>query len=476
MLGWSVTIRKRISQSQWYPWFIFFSVTTGTFMVNLDSSVLNVAFPALLQTFDAKPSVIQWVITSYLLVITAIVPTIGKLSDRLGRKPFFIAGISIFTFGSIMVACSVSLGMMIAFRIVQGIGASMIMGNVMAIIADTFPPGQRGKPLGVVGSIVAAGTIAGPGVGGIIIEHLSWRAIFFMNVPVGLLSVLMAFILLPASKKSKKSAEPFDVLGAVFFFVAVACLLVFCSNGYTWGWTSWNSLMSIGLSAAAWIAFIKQEKRTIEPLIDLSLFRNIRFTIGNITCFISFLLMMVPSMLLPIYFTSVLSISIGHVGVIMMLQAVATIVVAPVGGWVADRYGTFRPSILGLSLVACSLWMLTRLGTETSVVYAAAAILLFGCGLGFFQSPNNIAVLENAPSSKTGVTGGIMAVVRNFGRVIGVSVSVLVYQLAKDHVPGGADAEAVPVVFWMALFIALFAVALVAGGMRKRSTRMQSAD
>lgn len=470
MKHWGKNVRGRLSSYSWYPWLVFFSVTTGTFMVNVDSSILNVALPVLGKTFEAPPHMVQWVITGYLLVITSILPVIGRLSDLKGRKYFFVSGVGLFTIGSVLTAFSPTLLWMVLFRIVQGVGGGMIMGNVMSIVADTFPRGKRGRPLGIIGSIVAAGTIAGPALGGMLIAAWGWRSIFWINVPIGLISVAASSILLAPPIRKGEAAEEgdaarFDFIGGVVFFAAVTSLLLLISNGYQWGWMSGPGLLMLGIAAGGWVGFIWREWSTDNPLIDLSLFGNLRFTIGNITGFLSFILMMLPSILLPLFLDHVRHISISNIGLIMSVQAIAMIISSPLSGWVADRYGNAWPSIAGLSAAAAALGLMSRFGGGTSVMEVVLTLGLFGTGMGFFQSPNNVAVLESVPSSKTGLTGSLMATIRNFGRVTGVSLTVLLFQVGSaGHSSAAGYREGITFVFLIGLAIAVAAILLVTVG------------
>lgn len=461
MNSW-VSIRKRLEHHEWYPWLIFVSVTSGTFMVNVDSSILNVALPVLQESFRVGPESLQWVVSAYLLVITGILPAVGKLSDIKGRKQIFIMGVSTFTLGSILSAMSASYLQLVIFRIVQAFGGAMIMGNVMSIVAHTFPLGKRGRPLGIIGSIVAAGTIAGPSLGGILIDQYGWRSIFWVNVPIGVLSILGATLLLSSESRSDSRTETFDRWGAVLFFVAITALLLYVSNGRQWGWGSFASWLSLLLSVAAWISFVLWEKHIHLPLIDLSFFRNPVFTIGNVAGFFSYLLMMLPAFLLPLFMHNVLEIPILHIGLLMTPQAVAMIVVSPVSGWLSDRIGHDWPSVIGMAVMSVGLWMMARFSVATEYMEILVALTVFGIGVGLFSSPNNVSVLESVPPEQSGITGGIIATVRNFGRVTGVAVAVLLLQFRlQGNQSAYSYTAGISFAFWVGSVLALMTLFLV---------------
>ncbi len=396
-------------------------------MVNVDGSVMNVALPALERQFAVGPALLQWVISGYLLIITGILPVVGALSDRLDRKRVFLVGVSIFTVGSILCAFSSTIDELILFRIFQSLGGAIIMGNVMSIIAHIFPAGQRGRPIGLIGSVVAAGTIVGPSVGGLLIAAYGWPSVFWVNVPIGMASVVMTLIVLDRMV-SNKSTERFDGMGASMFFVGIVSLMIFVSEGTTWGWTSVSSWLSLALSIAALALFIWRELCAASPVIDLSLFRSGAFSVGNIAGYLSYVMFMFPGFILPLYMQRVLHIPTAHIGLLLTPQAVCMIVVSPFGGRLTDKIGANWPAFAGMAMGTAGLWMMTRFTPGTSYTDIVIALSVFGAGMGLFTSPNTVAVLESVPIAKSGLTGSLIATVRNFGRVSGIAVAVVLLQ------------------------------------------------
>ena len=420
-------LRDKLSHYSFYPWLIFAAVTTGTFMSNVDASILNVALPVLEDEFAVGPQTLQWVISGYLLVITSILPAVGKLSDIKGRKKMFMIGVSIFTLGSFLSALSTSVWQLVAFRIIQGVGGAIMQGNVMSIVAHTFPPGRRGKALGAIGSVVAAGTIVGPSLGGFLIHQFGWPSIFWVNVPIGILGVLGTYLLLPPDTLEHRD-ERLDYTGSVVFFVAMTSLLLYVSQSQEWGFQSVASILSVVIAVLAWIGFVYWENRVKDPLIDLSFFKDPTFSIGNIAGYVSYVLIMFPSILLPLYLHNVVHVGVDRIGFLMTAQAIAMMVAAPIAGWLSDRVGHDWPSVIGMGITAVSLWMMGQFDVTTQPFDVVLALSLFGIGVGLFQSPNNVAILESVPVGQTGITGGIIATVRNFGRVSGVAIAVFLFQ------------------------------------------------
>ena len=457
-----------------YRWIVFAAVVTGTFMVNVDSSIMNVALPALERDFHAGPSTLQWVISAYLLMITGILPIVGSLSDRLDRKPVFIVGVAVFTIGSILCAFSDSISQLIVYRVIQSLGGSVIMGNVMSIVSYVFPSGQRGRPLGVIGSVVAAGTIVGPSLGGILIAAYGWRSIFWVNVPIGILSVLASMVLLMPIRAAKV-ARKFDGAGAGLFFVGIVSLMLLISEGQIWGWTSPWSVTAFLLSVAALGGFIRQELKSPSPVIDLSLFRSPSFTLGNIAGYLSYVMIMIPSFLLPLYMHDVLHIPTAHIGLLLTPQAISVILFSPVGGWIADRFGTNWPATFGLLVGTLGLGLMALLTRSSSYLDIVTAVAVFGMGMGLFTSPNSVSVLESAPVEKSGLIGSLMATIRNFGRVSGVAVTVLLLQMSGESLQSGAGfAKASSFTLIVAVGIGLLGTLFTLSRLFVRNNRLQS--
>lgn len=443
--------RQSVVGTPWYPWLVFAAVVSGPFMANLDSSIVNVALPVLERQFGVGPSVLQWVISAYVLMITGILPVVGSVSDRSNRKLVFMVGTVVFTAGSILCAFSANIDELIAFRVVQSVGGAILMGNAMSIVAHVFPAGHRGKPLGFIGSAIAAATVIGPSLGGLLISWFSWRAIFWVNVPVGCISITMSLIVM-MDILPQRQPKSFDYLGGVFFFTAVVSSLLVLSEGQTWGWAHPVTWLVFLCSVVLWTLFIRRELGVESPLIHLSLFRSTAFSLGNLSLYLFYIMMMFPSFILPLYMHHVLNYPIAKIGLLLTPQAISMIIFSPLGGWLADKYGTTSPTVAGTTIAGVGLFLLMRLGPHTSYIYIIVALATFGLGMALFTSPNNVSVLESVPVEKTGLTGSLIATVRNAGRVSGVAVTVLLLQVSGptlgtapgfDHASSDAFAGAV---------------------------------
>ncbi len=427
-----------LKSSPRYRWFILATVSVGTFMSTLDSSIVNVALPTISGVLQADLSTLQWVVTAYLLTISSLLPVFGRIADLLGRRRVFSLGFLVFTLGSILCGLAPNIWFLIGMRIVQAIGASMLMANSAALIIANFPPKERGRALGLTGTVVALGSLTGPALGGILVGLLNWRSIFFINLPIGILGYLAARIILPPDKP-QPNKETFDFVGAFLFTVGMISLMFAISNGQSWGWSSYPILGGLFLGMLSLAFFFHTELRVSNPMIDLSLFRIRPFFIGNITGLLSFVAMFANVMLMPFYLQQVLNYSPTQVGLVMTAFPLAMAFAAPLSGHASDRIGPNVLTTSGLVVTAISFLYLSTLTITSSFWQIVPGLLLTGLGAGLFQSPNNSSVMSSVPSNKLGVSGGISALVRNVGMVIGIAFSVSLFQNRETSLLAGVN-------------------------------------
>ncbi|WP_040949606.1 MFS transporter [Gorillibacterium massiliense] len=449
-------------------WLVLANVSLGTFMSTLDGSIANVALPTLSTHLHTSLSIIQWVLTAYLLTICATLPIMGKLSDMFGRGRIFNYGFLIFAGGSALCALSGSLAMLIVSRIIQALGASCLMSNSQAIVAETFPPTERGRAMGIVGTMVSLGSLTGPGIGGILVANLGWPSIFWINVPIGVIGYIAGLYLLRSNKESSV-AQPFDYTGSALFMVGIVALLYTVSSAQDWGWSSAAVLIGVIGSVAVLAGFYLWERRTRFPMFDFSLYRNRTFAIGNITAFLSFVALFFINIMLPFYMEGVLGFSIDRTGYVMMVNPLCMAVVAPLSGWLSDKIGPNLLTTAGLAINATAFALLTNLGSHDTAGIVALHLALFGIGSGLFQSPNNSSVMGAVPRTQLGSAGGLNALVRNVGMVVGISASVSLYTTRLHHLGGSAAGSAfgastpailgsLHMVFWTAAGVCIVAL------------------
>ena len=434
----SNTMSTRLKASSRYRWFILATVSIGTFMATLDSSIVNVALPTISGKLNADLSVLQWVVTAYLLTISSLLPVFGRIADLLGRKRIFSWGFVIFTLGSILCGLAANIWFLIGMRILQAIGASMLMANSAALIIANFPPKERGRALGLTGTVVALGSLTGPALGGILVGLLSWRSIFYINLPIGILGYLAAQVILPHDDPQHKN-ETFDFVGAFFFTVGMTSLLLAVSNGQDWGWRSSPILLGLFLGILLLGLFFYTELRVKNPMIHLSLFRIRPFFIGNITGLLSFVALFANVILMPFYLQHVLNYTPTQVGLLMTFFPLMMAIIAPLSGYASDRIGPVALTTSGLFVTATGLLYLSTVTATSHYWQIVPGPLLMGIGAGLFNSPNNSSVMCSVPPNKLGVAGGINALVRNVGMVIGIAFSVSLFENRQAALIGGIN-------------------------------------
>ncbi|MHB1419858.1 MAG: MFS transporter [Bacillota bacterium] len=456
-----------LRQSPNYKWWVLVNVATGTFMATLDGSIVNVALPTISAGFHANLEVLQWVITAYLLTISSLLLIFGRLADILGRKQVYTTGFLVFVAGSLLCGLATSVGMLITTRIIQAVGAAMLMANGMGIVTTAFPPQERGRALGTVGLFVAAGSLTGPSVGGLMVSAFGWPSIFLVNIPVGILGFVMGQFIL-SNGPSAKQRETFDVPGALLFSIGIISLLLGFANGQKMGWTSPLIIATLVGAVLLLILFYINERRINSPMIDLNLFRNHVFFNGTMAALISFIAMFCANILIPFYLEGVLRFTPKHIGLAMTPFPLAMALVAPFSGWLSDKIGPIALTTGGMAINALGLVLLSFLGPSASFIQVSFYLALLGIGAGMFQSPNNSSIMGSVPQQKLGIAGGINALVRNVGMVLGVAFGVSLFTaLGGTSHPGNPQEVAVflksmSVVFRFAAVIALVGLVFAA--------------
>ena len=406
-----------------YIWLVVATVCIGAFMAALDASIVNVALPDMSTYFSASASVVSWVLIAYLLTLTALLTMFGRLADMWGRRPLYTFGFLVFIVGSATCGAAVDLPMLIISRVFQAAGAAMLQANSVAIITATVPAEVRGRAIGFQGSAQAIGLSLGPAIGGGLIALFGWRAIFYVNVPVGLIGTLMAAIILPKDKHVSKHTV-FDWWGTLFLTPLLVLLMLALTEGNAWGWGSPRIVGMFGLTALFLGAFIRRELTCQAPLVDLRLFKIPVFSIGNFTGLLSYLAMFGVLFLMPFYLERVLSFDSALAGLILSAVPLGMTVVAPKAGALADRYGPRLLTTGGMLLTGlATAGLALSVAVHADLVLLVGELIIVGAGLGVFTPPNNSSVMGSLPSARLGVGGGILNMARSLGMAMGTAIS-----------------------------------------------------
>ncbi len=401
-------------------WLVLISVSFGVFLATIDSSIVNISLPTFVNELNTTLSSVQWVVLAYLLTITILMPGIGRLADILGKKSLYILGFSIFLTGSLLCGISTRIEWLIAFRVLQAIGGAFIMALGPAILAQSFPPEERGRALGINGLAVSLGIICGPTLGGIILANLSWHWIFFVNLPVGAIAIPIALRSLPVSQRIK--GEKFDFFGALFLFLTLSSLLFSMTMAQNSGLVSVATIGLLVLCIIFLVIFIHVEKKIDQPLIDLKLFANHILRVNLITGFLTFVASAGLVFLIPFYLQNVLGYDPQLAGMLMAVFPVMLGITGPISGWLSDRFGFHLLTVLGLGILSFGYFGLTRLTTSTSAMEFALIYLPIGIGMGLFQSPNNSSILSSASAGRLGVVSSLLAITRTLGQTCGTAI------------------------------------------------------
>jgi EmrB/QacA subfamily drug resistance transporter len=451
-------------------WLAVAAVCIGAFMGQLDASIVTVALPTLQRTFHASVGAVTWVGLSYLLVLVATVAAVGRFADMWGHKLLYVYGFGIFIVGSALCGLAPNLGTLIGFRAIQAVGAALLQANSVAIIVLAVPKSSLGKAIGIQGAAQAIGLALGPTVGGFLLAAGGWRLIFFVNMPFGLLGMIAGLILVPRSHHLQARVR-FDWAGLTLFFPAVVAVFSAVSFGNSKGWTSPTILGLFVLGIALLVAFLRREGRCREPMLDLGLFRSLRFSAGIASGLLSYLVMFGVLFLVPFYLERGLQLGTGQAGVELMAMPLALGITAPVAGRLADRLGARPLTAGGMATVAGGLFLLGVLRPPTPVFLLLLAVV--GIGLGLFTPPNNAAIMGSAPQNQSGLASGVLNMTRGMGTALGLALTGLVFDIAGGRSTGPSPvghAFTVTALFLAALAVVAGAIAGVRkGGPLKRS-------
>lgn len=453
-------------------WLTLAAVAVGIFMATLDASIVNIAMPTLEEVLATEFHIVQWVTLSYLLTLTTLMLGFGRLADIIGKRAIYTTGFVIFTLGSWLCGIAAGVEWLIGFRVVQGLGAAMILALGPAIITEAFPARQRGLALGLIGLAVSAGIITGPALGGVLLWYLSWHWIFLLNIPVGIVGTLMAAVLVPRSVP--RGGQRFDYAGALTLFISLIALLLALTLGQHAGFLDPLVLLLFAVWLVFLVLFLAIEWRSSQPMVNLQLFRNIEFSISLITGFISFVLIAGVLFLIPFYLEKVLGYATLPAGLLLAVIPITLGIAAPISGWLADRVGARPIALTGLLVLTLGYVLISRLNAATTTVEFILLMLPLGLGMGIFQSPNNSTIMGLVPREQLGVASGLLAITRTLGQTTGIAVlnalwaSRVFFHAGTGGLPDGPTAASVAaqVAGFQDAFlaaVALIGVALVLG-------------
>lgn len=418
-------------------WKKFLIVAVGVFMSTLDSSMVNIALPAVMRHFHSPMHATEWVVLAYLLTITATLLFWGHLGDRFGRGRVYGAGMLLFALGSLACAAAPGLPGLVIARFGQGLGAAMMMATGPAIIRDSFPPEQLGRSLGLVGVAVSLGLMSGPGLGGLLLHFFSWRALFYLTVPIGLLFSLLAARYLPRERAAGGAA--IDWPGSLLLAALLCLTTLLLTRLADDDWSPGTVILLAAPLAPLLAGFLTVERRVRHPLLPLDIFNDRIFCLGIVSAALSFVNLFGAIILTPFYLDRLRGLAPSEIGLVMMAIPGAIMLMSPLAGWLSDHLDRGRLASLGLLVSAGAMFTLTATRADTGLIGLSGRLALLGVGQALFLSPNSAAVLARTPLNRTGTAAALLATARNLGMLLGISLVTLVFARIFSSRTGGLD-------------------------------------
>ncbi|MBL0289171.1 MAG: MFS transporter [Betaproteobacteria bacterium] len=450
------------------------SLSLSMLLSSLGTSIANVGLPTFAQAFNASFQEVQWIVLAYLLAITTLIVSVGRLGDITGRRRLLLAGILLFTVASVLCGVAPTLWLLIAARALQGLGAAIMMALTMAFVGETVPKERTGSAMGLLGTMSAIGTALGPSLGGVLIAGLGWPALFLINVPLGLLTFLLAFRFLPLDRRdSQADRAGFDHVGTLLLALTLAAYAL----AMTIGRGSFGRFnMALLFAAVSGMGlFVLAETRAVSPLIRLAMFRNPVLSAGFAMSTLVTTVVMATLVVGPFYLSGALALDAARIGLVMSSGPIVAALTGVPAGRIVDRFGAHRMSIAGLVGMAVGASTLPMLPTRFGVPGYIAPLVVITAGYALFQAANNTAVMTNIRPDQRGVISGMLNLSRNLGLITGASAMGAVFALASattDIATARPEAVATGMRITFAVAAGLIVVALaIAAGTYRRSLR-----
>ncbi|MBN1848342.1 MAG: MFS transporter [Deltaproteobacteria bacterium] len=453
-----------------YKWKVLITVAMGSLMATMDFSIINIAFPSLTKTFHTTLPTVMWTTLAYILMSTSSLMVLGKIGDLIGRKKMYACGSFIFCVGLATCSLAGTIGQLIFFRIIQAIGAAMTLSAGTAIVVEAFPANERGKGLGLASIFVSLGFIIGPVLGGALLGWMNWQSIFFMRIPIGLMIFIMAITLLKDQIRVTGQIR-LDLRGSFISSMMVFCFVFGLSRVNQFGLASPVVVALIGLSIIFLIIFIFVENRAKDPIVDLKLFKNSVFSGASWSLFLYFVAQPPFFLILPFYLIQGIRMHPSHVGLIMAVPAVFSMISGPISGRLSDRIGPAHLTTLGAIMLTITFALFLLFNLNTSHITIILILAFEGIAIGIFGPPNNSIMMGNVPKNRLGTASALIATLRQVGTSVGMALTGTLYAarwdaykqelLFKDLTHIEAERAAIPPAFHDVMIVSIFLGVLV---------------
>jgi len=378
------------------------------------------------RAFSVSIDIVAWVVLGYALAVSATLLVVGRLATKRGYRFVYVIGFALFTGGSLLCSLAGTIYQLVAFRVIQGVGASFLMASGPALITRAFPVNERGRGLGILGTVVGVGLMTGPPLGGFLITAVSWHAIFLINVPIGIVGVFYCSGLLKIMPPDHPDSK-IDYIGGVYQAIGVICLLLFLNRLDSTAWPQWVLYGILAVSVMGFAAFLWRETHAEHPLVGLSIFKQKQFSIAIAAMLLTFICTASLVVLIPFYLEDVLNLLPSQVGLVLVSVPIVTAIAAPLSGRISDAIGYRFLTTFGLVLLFAGLLYATTLDADSSPWDVVLRLVIIGIGAGVFQAPNSTAMMSAVPKRVIGIASGLLAVTRNIGISGGVAVSTALF-------------------------------------------------
>lgn len=409
-----------------YKWTALSCTTIGAILSVMSGSTLIVALPNIMKELKTDMNTVTWILMGYMLVITILVPSIGRIADIYGRKKLYVGGFAFFTICSLLCALSQNGMELLIFRLMQAVGGSFMVANSTAIVADAFPKNELGKALGINNMFISIGSVIGPILGGFLVS-IGWRDIFYLNLPIGIIGTLWAALQLKETVKHQEG-QKFDWPGTITFSVSLLSLLIALTLGSFGGWSNKIVIILFAVSAATMVAFIKIENRTEQPMLDMRLLKTRTLAFAYASNFFNGLARGAVTFLIIFYLQGIKAIDPITAGMFLVPFAASMLIVSPISGCLSDKYGARGMSSIGLLISAAGLLGLMNIKAGTSLFELMFWMFIMGIGSGLFFSPNTNSIMGAVPTNKRGIAAGMRTMLMNAGNVLSIAFSMAIIE------------------------------------------------
>jgi EmrB/QacA subfamily drug resistance transporter len=437
-----MTDRIRLTEDN-RRWWTLAAMCFALFMIMLDNTVVNVALPSIQEDLGATLSGLEWTVNAYTLTFAVLLVTGGRLGDIFGRRRMFLFGVVVFAVSSAAIGLAPGESWLVAGRAIQGVGAAFMMPATLSIITNAFPAAERGKAIGTWAGVSALALAIGPVVGGALAEYVSWRAIFFLNLPVAIGAVAVTLFATHESR-DETTEHRVDIPGIAALSVALTALVLALVEGNSWGWGSPQIIALFALAAVSFVGFAVLEPRVREPMVDFTFFRSRTFLGANVVAFIVTFSMLATFFFIALYMQNILGYSAVEAGVRFLPSTLMIVLIAPLAGRLTDKVGARPLMVAGLSLATLSLFLQTRIDVDTGYGLLLPAFILLGIGMALVMSPMSTAAMNAVSPDKAGVASGILSMSRMVGGTFGVAaIGALFQHLARNDLENGLGGSGV---------------------------------